>query len=637
MREALTNPALLGKELAGDSWRPWRTLLIAIMGEELTDDERVVFHSLTGRDREPGRPCREFWGIMGRRSGKSRAISVLLTYIAFYCDHGDTLEAGEHGVALCLARTRDQASIVLNYVRGIISNDPKLKRHVVGETADTIEIKRRGVDLAISVWASSARTVRGPTFVIAVADELAHWQTDETAANPDTEILRAVRPGLLTTAGMLVCISSPYARKGELFLAYRRHYGPDGDPLTLVAKAPTLAMNATVSSREIAVEYERDPEYASAEFGAEFRSDIQAFVVEDALEIATGVHSLPPVSGVLYAAFCDPSGGRSDSMTLAIAHRRGGDFILDAVHEIKAPFNPDEAVHEFAELLRAYRVSSVTGDAYGGEWPAERFRAHGIDYLISDKKKSDIYREALPMLISRRAILLDQRKLITQLCQLERRTTRGGRDSVDHPQGGHDDIANSACGVLWQLAQNLGPTLLDPARIEAETPQSSQTAIAYVWLHQGEVAIVYVSSARWLKEMHILAFAVVPYRDGLFAEIAAKTIGFANGLHSRDGAWLLVPAELKARAIQGAAGACSPSAVVYAQEISDKFDPDDPGLQTLAATHGDDIRLGAEAYEQAKSHPLGAALSFRAGDKADTALRIALLAAIYSTFEGRPT
>jgi hypothetical protein len=44
-----------------------------------------------------------------------------------------------------------------------------------------------------------------------VADEIAFWQAEDGSANPDTEILRAVRPTLLTTHGPLIAISSPYA------------------------------------------------------------------------------------------------------------------------------------------------------------------------------------------------------------------------------------------------------------------------------------------------------------------------------------------------------------------------------------------------------------------------------------------
>ena len=40
LRQALADPALLGGVLEGESWKPWRTLLLAAMGDELTEDER---------------------------------------------------------------------------------------------------------------------------------------------------------------------------------------------------------------------------------------------------------------------------------------------------------------------------------------------------------------------------------------------------------------------------------------------------------------------------------------------------------------------------------------------------------------------------------------------------------------------
>ena len=51
------------------------------------------------------------------------------------------------------------------------------------------------------------------------------------------------------------------------------------------------------------------------------------------------------------------------------------------------------------------------------------------------------------MINSRRINLLDHRKLINQLLGLERRTARGGRNSIDHAPGGHDDVANAVAGV----------------------------------------------------------------------------------------------------------------------------------------------------------------------------------------------
>src|SRR5262245_9879209 len=77
IRNALNDPKLLGKILDGKSWDKWRVLLIASMGERLTPTERKTFTQLTGRAKEPGRRVEEFVAVVGRRGGKSRALSVL--------------------------------------------------------------------------------------------------------------------------------------------------------------------------------------------------------------------------------------------------------------------------------------------------------------------------------------------------------------------------------------------------------------------------------------------------------------------------------------------------------------------------------------------------------------------------------
>jgi len=53
LREALSDPRLSGKALVGPSWHPWRTILLATMGEPLTSDELVTFQQVTGRLKAP--------------------------------------------------------------------------------------------------------------------------------------------------------------------------------------------------------------------------------------------------------------------------------------------------------------------------------------------------------------------------------------------------------------------------------------------------------------------------------------------------------------------------------------------------------------------------------------------------------
>ena len=187
----------------------------------------------------------------------------------------------------------------------------------------------------------------------------------------------------------------------------------------------------------IAEAYEQDEAAAAAEYGAEFRRDIESFVSREAVEacVIPDRRELPPVPGLHYVAFVDPSGGAQDSMTLAIAHRQTERAVVDVVRERKPPFKPSEVVAEFAATLKAYGVGRVTGDRYAGEWPRERFREHDISYTPAEHTKSDLYRELLPLVNSGTVELLDRPRLIAQLCSLERRTARGGK-GLDRPPAG---------------------------------------------------------------------------------------------------------------------------------------------------------------------------------------------------------
>ena len=151
-------------------------------------------------------------------------------------------------------------------------------------------------------------------------------------------------------------------------------------------------MNPTVPQDFIDAEFKRDQASAAAEYGAQFRSDIAEFVSLEVLEACTadGVFEIAPLTDIPYVAFVDPSGGSSDSFTLAISHREpDGALILDCIREMRAPFQPEAVVHDFCQTLVSYRVGRVVGDRYAGEWPREQFKKRNVDYAPSERVKSD--------------------------------------------------------------------------------------------------------------------------------------------------------------------------------------------------------------------------------------------------------
>lgn len=448
--------ALFGRWFGNETWQAWKVFLKALFAIAMTEAERAIFGKYTARTVTPVETLREAWLVVGRRGGKSLIAAFVAVYLACFRDYSRCLAPGERGTVMLIASDRRQARVIMRYIRGFLETS-MLARMVVNQTQEAIDLNNR---ISIEIHTCSFRSTRGYTLVAVVADEIAFWRSEESAS-PDTEILSALRPGLATIPGsLLLCISSPYARRGALWQAYSKHYAKDGDPV-LVWQADTRSMNPSVDQSIIDQAYQEDESAASAEWGAEFRRDIENYIAREAVQacIIPSRLELPFLSENRYSAFVDPSGGSQDSYCIAVAHRNWTTktAILDCVRERKPPFSPEQVTEEFADLLKSYHIREVHGDRYAGEWPREQFRKHGISYRCSEKSKSDIYTELLPMLNSGRAELLDNPRLVAQLLGLERRTSRSGKDSIDHGPNAHDDIINAAAGAMVTCTQGLAP------------------------------------------------------------------------------------------------------------------------------------------------------------------------------------
>jgi hypothetical protein len=452
---------IIGKEWYAPDWQAWRAFISAVFGQPIeTAGEWHLFRRCTNLAEPPTRRPPSVWLPCGRRAGKSRMLSAIAVYLACCYDWTHHLDPGEIGVLPVLAQDRRSARTIMGYIKAFLEH-PRLEPLVVNDQIESILLEGQ---ILIEVVTASYRAIRNRTVVAALLDECAFWRSEEDSANPDHEVLAALEPATATIPNALIlAASSPYAMRGILWDAFERHFGKADGPL--VWKASTRTMNPTVPEEFIATQYAEDPIAAAAEYGAEFRSDVDAFVSREVLDAAImrDIHEIPFTHNTWYRAFVDPSGGSSDSMTLAIAHidREGKRGILDVLREVRPPFSPEAVVEEFAKTLKDYKITKVEGDYYGGEWPRERFMKSGINYEVAKHRKSDIYLEFLPLLNAGRVSLLDNRRLYNQLLNLERRTSRGGLESIDHPPGGHDDTANVASGVMVLLLGKRDPTHID--------------------------------------------------------------------------------------------------------------------------------------------------------------------------------
>jgi hypothetical protein len=175
--------------------------------------------------------------------------------------------------------------------------------------------------------------------------------------NPDSEILAAIRPAMVTIPGSkLIAISSLYSKHGVLYTAHRDHFGVD-DPHVLIWQAETRLMNPTISDGMIQRELERDPDSASSEWLARFRDDLESAFSVEALQacVIPGRDELPSSQSLTYKSFVYPSGGRHDSFTMAIAHREKNIVVLDLLREWRPPFDPSLIVKEASAIAKLYR------------------------------------------------------------------------------------------------------------------------------------------------------------------------------------------------------------------------------------------------------------------------------------------
>jgi hypothetical protein len=470
--EALDDDQLFAPLFAGSSWAPWRAFLKSLFALPLADAELDLYRRHTGRTAAPSAPFTEASVVVGRRGAKSRMLSLLAVFIACFRDHRQFLAPGEKVTIGLIAADRAQARILMRYVDGLLRAVPMLSAMIEEQTSETITLSNRTV---IEIRTASFRSTRGYSYAAVLCDEVAFWRgDDDSSANPDSEILRAIRPGLSSIPGsMLVLASSPYRRTGSLWDSYQRHYARD-DARVLVWQATTLEMNPTLDPAIIAEAYADDAESAAAEYGAQFRTDLADFITRQIVEacIERGCYERPPAraAGQRYVAFVDAAGGSgSDSMTMAIAAMQGVPTLC-AIREVRPPFQPDAVVAEFAKLMKTYSISRAQSDKYAGDWPLQAFAKHNIRLEPSAEPKSNLYLELLPLLNGGRCQLLDHQRLISQLCGLERRTARSGKDSIDHgpAANAHDDVANSCAGALLLVGSHV------PMRVNARALAKSR-------------------------------------------------------------------------------------------------------------------------------------------------------------------
>lgn len=452
----------------GPMWFFWRTMLkAALCLGPLEGDEIALFAKHAGGRPAPRKPVREIVAELGRRGFKTTISALLAAWMSISRDWTTLGSRGERFVIPVVCADRRQARQQMNLLKGLFAL-PQFRPYVAAIVKEKIEL-RTGCIIEVATC-DHRIAARGFACPLIVADEAAHWRSD-TSVNPDIEVIRSMRPSMLTIPdSLLFAASSPYAARGFMYQAHTQHYGQDSDRV-LVINADTVSAHPGVDVGEIERAWADDPLAAASEFGKDghvsYRVDVAALFDADSVDacIMADRRELPPREGVKYFAAADPSSGKVDDMTLCIGHREDKRIVIDLIRAVSpAPkFDPVDVLRQFAEDLKRYGVRTLTADKYAAGYVEAEVRRLGLVYRPADVTTSEAYRSMLAVINSAGVELLDHPKLRAQLVQLERVARPGGQEKIRHPLGGHDDVAAAVAMLIASLQSKATTAPIAPA------------------------------------------------------------------------------------------------------------------------------------------------------------------------------
>jgi len=445
--EFIESPALLNDQTLSPAQK---MVLKSIYGLALTAEELVLFKQTTGLEAYPVREWSEATLILGRRAGKSdKLASNIAIYEAVARDH--KASKGEIPVVMIVASELErQSRIVFRYVLKKLEGSPVLRKMIRRQTTAEIELTN---GVLIQVYPANMARIRGTSLACFIGDEAAWWKSEGKSI--DKEVIDAARPGLSFEHSKLIKISTPYWQRGEIWTDFKEYYGKANDHV-LVFQGSTELFYPGFSKRKLEAAERRDKVSYETEFLAHFRTDLSGMydpmVIDKAVDTDRPLE-LEPRDKLDYAAFVDVAGGGGkDSYAICLGHLEDSRIVIDVVRSRAPKFNPEDVTREYSDLLKKYRISTVRGDKFSGDFALHAFAKNDITYERAEKPKSALYLEAEGSFNTGTVDLPNRAVLIEQLKSLVRKVHAGGRDSVDTDSGQPEDEANVVAGLIELLS-----------------------------------------------------------------------------------------------------------------------------------------------------------------------------------------
>ncbi len=334
----------------------------------------------------------EFWAgnyaiavwALGRRSGKTLMSAIVATYAACMLadEYKRHLRPGERFYIVSIANTIGQAKIALQGVKDLIGGSLILKRLIVRETSDTLELSNGAVFKALP---ASSRSGRGMACPLLIFDELAHAVDSEVGNAAGSTLYQALSPSVAQFGklGKILLLSSPWIQSGIFWDLYKQAASGNFAHMQVV-QAPTWEVNPTISRDFLEQERSRDPELFSIEYGANFSQSLSGFVGSDLVDVAVNYERgpLPPLKKFIgsYYLSLDPAKGNRDAYTACIVHYDDARLVVDRWHQFspnwsdgkKQQVNISEVENWILEQNDLYGFREVIADQYNSQSTIQR-------------------------------------------------------------------------------------------------------------------------------------------------------------------------------------------------------------------------------------------------------------------------
>lgn len=357
----------------------------------------------------------------GRRAGKSTTLCRLAVAWAWFGSW--SVPPGDTPVIPFVSISKDESNGRLRTIAALmkalgLAHDVK---------QDEIMLSERGV--MFKVFAATTTAVVGFTSIAVFGDEVARWESRDTAANPASEVIGSLAPTLATQPnGFMALCSSPWSV--DDFHAQLFDQGDNESQVT--SFAPTWLANPTISEARTH-ELEPDVRTWAREYGAEPGATVTAAIEPE--DVAACFGRTPPIGLVGSFAAIDASSLRGDAFTYITGRlSRDHEVIVQDVDGWEGAqlrhVSMADVVETISLRVKAVRASQLFGDQREEAALSALFIQHGVvlkTFAWSEPSK-DIAMQLLRRLMrERRVFLPEHAELKRQLTSMKARLMPSGR------------------------------------------------------------------------------------------------------------------------------------------------------------------------------------------------------------------